>query len=617
MKNSIKSCFKKNMRNIVNRSLIEQLITMYIMIIGIPILIFSLYMFNSLLKNAKNDAIDRASYDLSTEYDSIEKNVYIMRNIINSIESDNEVLGYLQGYEDQEQKRLINFRETTYKQLIKMQNNNPAIKEINIFTSNMKINEIWPTFYRIDRIIDNDWYIKTIKKNGNEYWNFNNYDNDILTKSEPNNEGKDLVVSLNKKINHYSNNYLGIIRVTMRSQDFFPKMFEDDDLKAGQILLINTENMDIKTDESNSLLRKFNFDEKKFKKFIVGNLQNEKGKITYKQGKEEYIILFKESPIANNYLISVIPVNNISQEMKDSRKVVISGAFSLLIILSIIIYFATKAILKRLYKIIHAVKQVRAGDLMPSIEVYGNDEVGVLAHNFRQMMRTIDTLIKESANKEKLTKEAELKALKTQIDAHFLYNTLENIRMMALIEENYMVSDCLSSLGNMMRYNMKWNSEFVSLKQEINHIKNYVALMNLRYDFEIILNIDIEDKFLDREILKLIVQPLVENAVKHGLSEKLRRENGTIIISIEEDNMQLYLNVKDNGNGINIEKLQELNNYINGCEDKTYGLGLKNVNDRIKLFYGNHYGVIIESQEYSYTKVTIKLPNIKKMHKLD
>ena len=617
MKNSIKSCFKKNMRNIVDRSLIEQLITMYIMIIGIPIVIFSLYMFNSLLKNAKNDAIDRASYDLSTEYDSIEKNVYIMRNIINSIESDNEVLGYLQGYEEQEQKRLINFRETTYKQLIKMQNNNPAIKEINIFTSNMQMKEIWPTFYRIDRIIDNDWYIKAIKKNGNEYWNFNNYDNDILTKSEPNNEGKDLVVSLNKKINHYSNNYLGIIRVTMRSRDFFPKMFEDDDLKTGQILLINTENMDIKTDESNSLLRKFNFDEKKFKKFIVGNLKNEKGKITYKQGKEEYIILFKESPIANNYLISVIPVNNISQEMKNSRNIVISGGVCLLIILSIIIYFATKTILKRLYEIIDAVKRVRAGDLMPSIEVYGNDEVGVLAHNFRQMMRTIDTLIKESANKERLTKEAELKALKTQIDAHFLYNTLENIRMMALIEENYMVSDCLSSLGNMMRYNMKWNSEFVSLKQEINHIKNYVALMNLRYDFEIILNIDIEDKFLDREILKLIVQPLVENAVKHGLSEKLRSENGTIIISIEEDNMQLYLNVKDNGNGINIEKLQELNNYINGCEDKTYGLGLKNVNDRIKLFYGNHYGVIIESQEYSCTKVTIKLPNIKNMHKLD
>lgn len=612
MKNSIKSYFKKNMRNIVNRSLIEQLITMYIMIIGIPIVIFSLYMFNSLLKNAKNDAIDRASYDLSTEYESIEKNVYIMRNIINSIESDNEVLGYLQGYEEQEQKRLIDFRETTYKQLIKMQNNNPAIKEINIFTSNMQMKEIWPTFYRVDRIIDNDWYIKAIKKNGNEYWNFNNYDNDILTKSEPNNEGKDLVVSLNKKINHYSNNYLGIIRVTMRSRDFFPKMFEDDDVKTGQILLINTENMDIKTDESNLLLRKFNFDEKKFKKFIVGNLQNEKGKITYKQGKEEYIILFKESPIANNYLISVIPVNNISQEMKNSRNIVISGGVFLLIILSIIIYFATKTILKRLYKIIDAVKRVRAGDLMPSIEVYGNDEVGVLAHNFRQMMRTIDTLIKESANKERLTKEAELKALKTQIDAHFLYNTLENIRMMALIEENYMVSDCLSSLGNMMRYNMKWNSEFVSLKQEINHIKNYVALMNLRYDFEIILNIDIEDKFLDREILKLIVQPLVENAVKHGLSEKLRSENGTIIISIEEDNTQLYLNVKDNGNGINIEKLQELNNYINGCEDKTYGLGLKNVNDRIKLFYGNHYGVIIESQEYSYTKVTIKLPNIKK-----
>ncbi|EHI97822.1 putative signal transduction histidine kinase [Clostridium sp. DL-VIII] len=609
MKNNIVILWGKIKQVLNNESLIKKLITTYIFIIGIPILIFCIYIFHSLSDNAKHNAISRANYDLSTEYDSVEKNVYIMRNIINAIESDNKVMGYLQGNNNKEAKELIDFRETTYKQLINLQNNNPTIKQINIFTSNSEVNEIWPTFYKIDRIIDNEWYKKVIEKNGGEYWNVSHYDNDIVVKSTLNDESKDIVVSLNKKINYPSDKYLGISRVTMRSKDFFPKMYEDDDLKSGQILLVNKENMDIETDENSALLRSFNFDKKNFQEFIKDKLEYEKGEVNYNQGNEGYIILYKESPIPNNYLVNVIPLNSISQEIKNSRHVVIWGSVFLLLLLSVVVYYATKTILKRLYKIIAAVKQVRTGDLMPSIEVYGNDEVGVLAHNFRQMMKTIDTLIKDSIDKEIITKEAELKALKTQIDSHFLYNTLENIRMMALVEENYMVSDCLASLGDMMRYNMKWNNEFVPLSEEISHIKNYISLMTLRYDFEIILKIDIDSEFLDREILKLTIQPLVENAVKHGLSEKLMSENGIVSISLDIDETYLYLNVKDNGKGMDISKVNELQSHINGKTDKRYGLGLKNVSDRIKLFYGKQYGIMIESKERCYTQITLKLPN--------
>jgi two-component system sensor histidine kinase YesM len=609
MRNNIVIFWGKVKQIFINESLMKKLIATYIFIIGIPILIFSIYIFSSLSDNAKHDAISRGNYDLSTEYDSVEKNVYIMRNIINSIQSDSGVIGYLQGDKNQESKELIDFRETTYKQLINLQNSNPTIKQINIFTRNSKVSEIWPTFYKIDRIINNDWYKNTIEKNGAEYWNVNHYDNDIAVKSTLNDESKDVVVSLNKKINYPVGKYLGISRVTMRAKDFFPKMYENDDLKSGQILLVSKENMDIKTDENSILLKNFNFDKKKFREFIKDKLEHEKGEVSYNQGNEDYIILYKESPIPNNYLINVIPLNNLSQEIKNSKHVVIWGSIFLLLCLSLVVYYATKTILKRLYKIISAVKQVRTGDLMPSIEVYGNDEVGVLAYNFRQMMKTIDTLIKESVNKEIITKEAELKALKTQIDAHFLYNTLENIRMMALVEENYMVSDCLASLGDMMRYNMKWNNEFVSLSEEISHIKNYISLMTLRYDFEIILKIDIDAEFLNREILKLTIQPLVENAVKHGISEKLMSENGIVSISVEIDETYLYLNVKDDGKGMDISKVHELQNHINGNVDKRYGLGLKNVSDRIKLFYGKQYGITIEAKEGCYTQITLKLPN--------
>lgn len=604
----IKFLIKKIINIFMNKSLMKKLIITYILIIGIPILIFSFYTFDELSENAKQDTINRANYDLSNEYDSVEKNVYIMRNIINSMESNNELLGYLQG-DMQDSKKLIDFKDTTYKQLISLQNSNPTIKQINIFTKNVNMRELWPTFYRVDRVTQNDWYKKTIEKNGAEYWNINHYDNDIKINSAYNDESKDLVVSLNKNIEYPYNKLLGISRVTMRSKDFFPKMFQEDMMKSGQIFFVNKEAMNIQTDKNSFLMKNSKFAIDKFGEDIKDKLVYEKGQINYNQGKEHYIILYKESPIPNNYLVSVISLNNISQGIKKSRLLLIWNSSLLLIVLSIVVYYATKTILKRLYKIINAVKQVRSGDLMPSIEVYGNDEVGVLAHNFRQMMKTIDVLIKDSINKEIMTKEAELKSLKTQIDSHFLYNTLENIRMMALVEENFLVSDCLASLGDMMRYNMKWNNEFVLLSEEIKHINNYIALMTLRYDFEIILNIDIDEEFLKRPILKFTIQPLVENAVKHGLTEKLRDENGNITISVHTDEAYLYLNVIDEGKGMNAKQVQALQSHIDGNTDKSFGVGLKNVNDRIKLFYGNQYGIVIEAEEHSYTKMILKLPN--------
>lgn len=278
MKNKVVISWEKIKQTLSDQSLIKKLITMYIFIIGIPIVIFSLYIFSSLSENAKHDAVNRANYDLSTEYDSVEKNVYIMRNIIKTIESDNQVIGYLQGVDNQEAKELIEFKETTYKQLINLQNSNPTIKQINIFTSNSNISEIWPTFYKIDRIMDNEWYKKVIKKNGSEYWNINHYDNDIVVKSTLNDESKDVVVSLNKRITYSSDKYYGICRVTMDSKDFFQKMYEKDELKSGQILLVNKENMDIKTNENSTLLKKFNFDKKSFRNLlkINWNLKKEK-----------------------------------------------------------------------------------------------------------------------------------------------------------------------------------------------------------------------------------------------------------------------------------------------------------------------------------------------------
>ncbi|WDU84646.1 sensor histidine kinase [Caloramator sp. Dgby_cultured_2] len=224
-----------------------------------------------------------------------------------------------------------------------------------------------------------------------------------------------------------------------------------------------------------------------------------------------------------------------------------------------------------------------------------------------------------------VSKEAELRALRTQIDSHFLYNTLENIKMLAEIEGQLEISDALTSLGKMMRYNMKWASEYVTLREEIDHIKNYTSLMNIRFDNKIKLIINIDSYLLEQEVLKLSIQPIIENSISHGIKDKLDKELGIIEIKASIDGNTMIIEITDNGKGMSPEEVEKLNYKIN-LEDEEFnknllnkyegqetvkrgnGIGLRIVNQRIKLYYGDDYGLQISSKKGEYTKVILKLP---------
>ncbi|URZ17104.1 sensor histidine kinase [Clostridium felsineum] len=602
--------FIKNVRDFfIKKNLMKKLIITYILVIAVPIMFFSVYTFKSLEVNAKKDAINKHSYELNVEYSDIEKNIYIMRNVLSAVKNNEDVMNYIDPHKSTDLKELIKFNDVTYKEITNLQNNNPNIRQINIFTNNPEVNEIWPLIYSEKRIIGDKWYKNTLDKDGAAYWNINQCDNDIKKDSLEDQDNGELIVSLNKEIKSQSSKDIGIIRITMLSKNFFPNMFNNDKLNNSQIFIFNTRTLDLITNENNIILKRLHFDRKLFKKSIMGKLKDSKGDISYSQGNEKYILLYMESPLASDYLICVIPLNNITKSVAYSRKALLSESLLLLLLLSIIIYFVTKIILKRLYLILNSIRQIRTGNLEVDIPVYGSDEIGVLAHNFREMMKKIDELIKENIKKEVIGKETELRALKSQINAHFLFNTLENIRVMSLVEGNYVVADSLVSLADMMRYNIKWDNDFVSLNEELNHIKKYISLMTLRYEYCINLHVDIDENFCQLKIPKLIIQPLVENAVNHGLREKLRKKDGNIYISVREDGDYLNLNVMDDGKGMNKEEIHILYEHINGKVHEKLGLGIKNVNDRIRLFYGKNSGVYIEAEKESYSKFIIKLYN--------
>lgn len=244
------------------------------------------------------------------------------------------------------------------------------------------------------------------------------------------------------------------------------------------------------------------------------------------------------------------------------------------------------------------------------IEDDHNDEISMLANQFNQMIIQINDLIQKNYKakiKEKellfLEKEAELNALQQQINPHFLYNTLENIKWLGYKNNDMEICSMITALSDFFRENINHKDNFISLKKELKHLDNYLYIQNKRYKdkFQIVKQITSEAK--DTKIPKLILQPLIENSIKHGL-EPLEA-GGKIFINAKTINNRLRLIVKDTGKGIKKEKLNRLICNIKS-EKSNQHFGLKNVYQRISLYY-EEFKFEIKSEYNEGTQVLIEI----------
>ena len=220
--------------------------------------------------------------------------------------------------------------------------------------------------------------------------------------------------------------------------------------------------------------------------------------------------------------------------------------------------------------------------------------------------------MKENIQREVLAKDAELRALQNQINAHFIYNVLESIKMMAEVKGEYEISDSVTILGKLLRYSMKWNSKTVTVREEIDYINNYLVLMNLRYDYEIYLSLNIEETIYEQEIPKMSLQPIVENAINHGIEDMA--EDTNIYIKGYERGKNCVIEITDAGKGMSNNEVDTIHKRLLGeievLDKAEGGIGLKNVHDRIQMSFGEDYGIEVFSQRDRYTKVKVTIPLI-------
>ncbi|MEG1426157.1 MAG: sensor histidine kinase [Oscillospiraceae bacterium] len=264
-------------------------------------------------------------------------------------------------------------------------------------------------------------------------------------------------------------------------------------------------------------------------------------------------------------------------------------------------YVMSRILSYNINKICHVVEKVQFGDLDARFSSKRNDEIYALGENVNQMLLRIHNLIKEKYVIELKAKEFELNLLQSQINPHFLCNTLRTIEYMASVSDPRTVNT-IKKLIYIFRRCLDVKNNLISLEEELKYVKNYTEIQQIRFGDKFCVEVDMPKELEEIRILQFTIQPLVENAIYHGV--ELLEANGKILILVEKDNTHIVVRVTDNGPGMNAEKLQEVRDRLAG-KIPSESVGLINVNDRLKLQYGNSCGIIIESTVGIGTSVTL------------
>lgn len=283
----------------------------------------------------------------------------------------------------------------------------------------------------------------------------------------------------------------------------------------------------------------------------------------------------------------------------------------LLILISALSFYISKIIISTITKPVHnmisLMKEVEGGNLDVKTTVDYNDEIGDLSKSFNTMTLQVKTLMETSVEEQRTLRKYELKALQAQINPHFLYNTLDSVLWLARKDNTQDIIHIVSAMTKLFRVGLSRGKDIITIEDEIDHVKNYLLIQKFRYRKRFEYTIDIPDHLYHFKTLKLILQPLVENAIYHGI--KLQKDNGTITIKAIDLEDSIVFKVEDTGLGMTEDTLANIHNAFDTKDESNITMyGIKNVNERIEIFFGKQYGLRYESEYKKGTVATITIP---------
>ncbi|MHA0856819.1 sensor histidine kinase [Paenibacillus sp. CMAA1364] len=301
-------------------------------------------------------------------------------------------------------------------------------------------------------------------------------------------------------------------------------------------------------------------------------------------------------------LVAHIPKKEIYLESKQ-------WTYQLLILLIIVTFFGvilavafSEGLTRRIKPLLEQIKQIGLENWDSNKAVTSHDEIGVLQSHLNRMSDNMKNLIQEKYKMETEKKTAQLQALHAQINPHFLYNTLDLIHWMAIEKGANEISDVAGQLSNFFRISLSQGRDIISIADELAHVTMYLDIQNRRFGGQIEHSVHVEPELLKLNTVKLILQPVVENSILHGIREK-RDKSGEVQIKCSIDENKIVFVVEDNGVGMTKDKLDQLNS-----DSLQTGYGIRNVKDKLRLYFGTEAGVRYEAREHQGIRVLITIP---------
>jgi two-component system sensor histidine kinase YesM len=323
---------------------------------------------------------------------------------------------------------------------------------------------------------------------------------------------------------------------------------------------------------------------------------------------EKMFVVYNSMDINNWIVAAIVPESDVLEKAGQIKYVSIALIVLVVFLSSITATWFANSISKSIMYLSNQIRKVEDGNLNVEFTVKDNNEIGVLAGGLTSLIRTVNNLLHQVREEQEKKRKLELLVLQSQINPHFLYNTLASIQQLIDYRDNEKAGKMLGAVTRFFRIAISKGRDIIPVQEEIGHIRDYLTIQQMRYSQDFDFEFDISDELLNGYMIKLTLQPIVENSIYHGIKNKYDR--GRIRISGRRAGPDIVFEVFDDGAGIPEERLDRLVRSINqsDIELRPITFGLKNVNQRIKLYHGQQYGIIVESTLHEYTRVTVTVP---------
>lgn len=442
-----------------------------------------------------------------------------------------------------------------------------------------------------NEIMHSDWLFKLQQSPNQMLWVFRTTNYTYADKRP--------IVSLAKLIlEPQTNRKLGVLLYSSAEEDLYSNLTG----LEGEVYLIDSDGTIISSADKNKLGFPL-----PSQYAVMGQTDAPRGQATVGEGKDKKLVNYYKLNQTGWSIVQVVDYDKVFKEIFDIRKanmILATISIALFILLTMGI---SSSISKPLILLVKKMTGIEAKQFNSLIAVNGPKEISVLQMTYNQMLGQLKDLLQRLKEEYKQKEDMRFRALQAQINPHFLLNTLNNIKWTAFLRGDREVGQMLSSLAGLMEGSTVRGGSVNTLKDEIDYIQNYIALMKLRYNEKLKIEFDVEDAILHTETVKFMLQPIIENCIEHGLEQL----PGKGIIRVEGKAVpgMLMLTVSDNGIGMDADRLAKVRGWLNEASSmEMERIGIQNVHNRIRLQYGESFGLTIDSKQDAGTVVTYRLP---------